>query len=111
MDIMIGDFMVRKIVVIGTRIAYYSAWRPIDSILGSPCSTIPHIDGRGWFGRIGTDPDGALYGHLPVGEERFAAVERAYQDRFGVAYALIKQAMPETASGRERDGEIMIADE
>ena len=83
-----------------------SAWEP--STITGIHGTITTIDGE-WYGRIGTDPDAWTYQCLPVGEDRSAAVERAYQTRYAVAYTHILRAHPEVYFGVRDMGEIVVS--
>lgn len=78
--------------IIGTHTVIYSAYAPRTE-LKDPRS-IFYIDGV-CHGKIGSDPDPIIYQHLPVGPERTAAVNRAYMDRYDVAYSAILAAHPE----------------
>jgi len=102
----VSNVWVRKIQIIGTKLYVYSAWEPTE-LLGRH-RTITHRDDDQCFGRIGCDPDPALYDHLPVGPERTKAVTAAYEARYQVAYAAILGAYPEAAKGTKRSGEIEV---
>lgn len=91
--------------IIGTTTVVYQAWEP-STMMGRH-STVTFFDGE-CYGRIGTDPDGSKFDHLPVGEERFAAVAAAYDERYQLAYAAILEAFPEAADGEPADGEITV---
>ena len=80
----------------------YTAWVPVGSH-----SSITFI-GNQCYGKVGTDPDPALYDDLPVGQERSAAVQRAYDARYGVAYAAIIAEYPHAIDGARDSGEILI---
>tara|TARA_Y100000310_G_C20209240_1_gene590539 strand:+ start:76 stop:468 length:393 start_codon:yes stop_codon:yes gene_type:complete len=90
-----GNAIVERVEMSSGTTARYTAWLPAESPLSGRASTITHIDGF-WYGRIGTDPDSASYENLPVGEERSAAVQAAYEARHALAYDLIHRAQPHT---------------
>ena len=96
--------------IIGTTAVYYTAWEPtelagrhssITTRQGSPFGT--------WLGQIGTDPDPALFNHLPsMTDERIKECRKAYEERYAVAYEMIYEAWPELrTTGRAKDGEVM----
>ena len=91
-----SEIIVQSGVIAGTGIRVYTAWEP-SGLMGEH-STITTIGGK-WYGKIGSNPDRVIYDHLPVGQERFDAVEAAYQ--------AIREANP-TLAGDERDGEIIV---
>lgn len=93
--------------VIGTNTVVYTAWEP--SKLRGNHSTVTTFDGK-WYGRIGTDPERALFDHIPVGDDRSEAVQEAYEQRFRVAYDAILKAFPEAAIGTRSGGEIAVTD-
>lgn len=91
----------------GPKVVTFTAWEPSE-IAGSH-GTITTIAGR-WYGKIGTDPDPALFEHLVgASDERCVAVAAAYEARYQVAYTAIVRAFPEVADGGVRsDGEITV---
>ena len=99
-----SEIIVQSGVIAGTGIRVYTAWEP-SGLMGAH-STITTIGGK-WYGKIGSNPDRAIYDHLPVGQERFDAVEAAYQAQYERAYQAIREANP-TLAGDERDGEIIV---
>lgn len=101
---------VQALSIAGTDLVVFSAWRPVASIMSSPCSTFTSIGGLR-YGRIGTDPDRQRYEGLPVmSDERIAAAVGAYFDRYEVAYAEILSVYPGLACADmvRRDGEILV---
>jgi len=100
-----SGLIVKRFRVIGTQTVVYQAWEP-SGIRGRH-SSVTTVDGQ-WYGKVGTDPDPALYDHLPVGDERSRNLQQAYQERYAVAYQAIIEACPETADGHRSDGEIEI---
>lgn len=91
-------YIVTRRRIIGTRTLVYTAWEPAYLMEQHPTITTfeRHVRGHeGWWGQIGSDVDPALYEHLPVGRERWAAIDRAYAARAQVAYDLIDRAFPE----------------
>ncbi len=83
----------------------YTAWEP-STVMGTH-SSIAFIDGE-CYGKIGTDPDQSLFDGMPIGRERSEAVNRAYDDRYAVAYAAILAEYPECADGEFDGGEILL---
>ena len=84
--------------IIGSPIFTIKAWRPLQtgtrewvSMDGLYPKTVTHFNGLA-YGRIGSDPNGALFDHLPVGEARLDAVEKAYHERYHAAYGRILEA-------------------
>jgi hypothetical protein len=97
--------IIQRFRVITTNTIVYQAWEP-GTLMGRH-STVTFFDGR-CFGRIGSDPDGSIYDGIPVGAERSAAVKRAYDERYAVAYEAIIRAFPEAADGKRDMGEITV---
>lgn len=82
----------------------YSAWEKGKRSAG----TLTHIDGE-VYGRIGTDPDPALFDHLPAySAQRIAACEYAYGVRRLLAYELIMAEFPGLTGGGWGHGEIVV---
>ena len=77
----------------------FSAWQRLDHPISEHrASTICSHEGE-WYGRIGSDPDKALFDHLPAWtRERSEAAKGAYQARFDLAYKLILEAYPAEAN-------------
>jgi hypothetical protein len=103
-------YMVKLFNIISTDLWVVEAWEKVEgSMIGCGFSTITFVDGQLW-GRIGTNPNKAVFDHLPAwSKERidaaWAAFNRVYQD----AYELIYGAMPwlNDIEGREESmGEV-----
>ena len=92
----------------GTDTVVYAAYEPSEYLSRHGIfHTFFHTFAGECHGRIGPDPDPALYEHLEVGPKRFEAVEAAYEARSLVAYAAIRRAFPE-AEGRHIHGEVVM---
>ncbi len=84
-------------------------WEPGAQCIGGRHRTLTTFNNR-WYGRVGNDPDTDIYRHLKGGSiERTVAVRAAYQERYELAYKLIKQAFPEfTDVATFADGEATL---
>jgi len=107
----VGDVIVNRFRIIGTRTLVYQAlerWSSENGI-GSH-SSLTSVDGRdGWYGRVGTKRLPANLDALPaMTQERFDAVDAWHGQEYDRAYAAIIAAYPEAEGGRRRMGEIEI---
>lgn len=104
-----SGILVTKTRILGTATRVHAAYLPIPKGQNHLWST--HITHNGqWYGRIGTDPDRTLFEHLPKGTERSRLVREAYNARYAVAYAAIREAFP-GIRGAMIDGEIETQEE
>lgn len=98
--------IVKKVPILLTRDAAYSAWEPRAQ--GGGHSTITTIEDR-WYGRVGTRRDlPPALDALPGGwEERIAKVRGWYEEQYAEAHRLIRQAFPNRAFRPAGMGELM----
>lgn len=89
---MVGDCMVKRYNIIGTRNWVHAAYTPMNS--WDDYDTLTSI-GESWYGRIGTQ---RLSSTLPSEEERTQQIRTKYEEQFRRAYALIREAFPEVDS-------------
>jgi hypothetical protein len=88
----------------------FAAWMP-SKVGGNHSTVMSFGDGQLW-GKIGTDPDPALFQHLSAYPDgRYEACEAAHKKRCELAYQLIIQAYPEAAKGERVRGEIISYEE
>ncbi len=102
----VGDKVVHKYNIIGTRLIVYNAWEP-SSVMGKH-STITTIDGK-WYGRLGTSQVPPDINALPAGsDERIKAVRTYFDKEETEAYRIVIEAFPEAAAGTRDMGDIEI---
>ncbi len=105
------EILVKKYRVIGTRVVCYNAYE-LD-MFGTGRfpnhSSITHDDASNrWWGQLGSRELPPEIDALPVGPERWAAID-AYRDaQHELAYRAILAACPEAAQGERRRGEVEI---
>lgn len=102
----VGEIVVTRVRIAGTRCLVYSAWEPSQD--GTYHSTITHR-GAVRYGRVGTRGIPAELDALPYGAERARRVRAWYDADYARAYPLIEAAFPEAALGERRGmGEIEV---
>lgn len=103
---MVGEILVTRVRIAGTRCLVYSAWEP--SPPDTYHATITH-KGAARYGRVGTRGIPAELDTLPYGDERARRVRAWYDAGYARAYPLILAAFPEAALGERRGmGEIEV---
>lgn len=94
--------------IIGLDLVVFSAWKRDVGVMGK-YRTITHVDDGTYSGKIGSceilDP---RIDSIPVGPDRFLAVDLHYARQYRRAYAIIRSQFP-TLEGTERDGEILCS--
>lgn len=105
-----GGILVERSGIIGTRAIVYAAYIPSPKgVFGTGRGCTIQRFGDQWYVRVGTDPDPALFDHLPaMTAERVKAATAAHDARYEAAYAAILSAYPEAANGRRDMGEITV---
>lgn len=105
----IGQYIVRKTQIAGTRITVFSAYEP-SSEYGQH-STISTIGGA-WYGQVNTKytPTELTINLKSASNERFVAVRHWYSAQYELSYAIIFAAYPELVAMEhvKRDGYVEI---
>lgn len=90
-DVMVGDKVVRRYNIIGTRVWIHDVYEPTGPLMNEQAhSTITTINGRR-YGKIGTRP---FNGRIPAGDGRFCLPAEHYAAQSIEAQALIRFVYP-----------------
>lgn len=111
----IDNFLVRRYG--SNKVIYYSVWEKGEVVYTH--STITSFGGgkevgqgngpTQWYGRLGTRELSKDINSIPVGPERYKAVDIWHNAQYNLAYDLINKAFPETINnGVKSMGEIEL---
>jgi hypothetical protein len=102
----IGDIVVRRNQIIGSRAVYYSVYEPFTaSLLHSSQMTI----GGKRMGQLGSRRlPGTIDALPPYSEARSKAVGKFHNEQYALAHKLIIQAFPEAEIGHKLSGDIAL---
>ena len=102
-----NGIIVRRYRILSTNFVAYDAWE-LTGNAHRDHSTITFIDGT-CYGQINSRRDDSTYAHLPVGDERSAAVRAHYAAMNAECYAAILAAFPEAVKGKQSGGQIEVS--